>query len=158
MPQGISKNINQMEFSDQAHKYLIHLKRDANWVTSDRDKIIDYLKHQNISPFEEIITFQLNFSGLKLTLSGKPGSSFEAQLFSQKDLQSNQSIHIMEIDGRTYFEIGGHVTAPFWFVINDLGEIATYDNNTGKVNIIFSSFNKCIETYAMEDFLIINKR
>ncbi len=147
-----------MRFSDQAYKYLDKLSRDKDFVISDRQLIIDYLKGQNIQPLDKIIDFQMNFSGLDLTITNKPNSTFKASLFSNADIKQNNLIDKIEIDGQLYFYCGDHTTAQFWFVIGSNGQICTYDNTNETVNIISSSFDKFIETYAFKDLLGQNKK
>ena len=147
-----------MRFSNKAYKYLDTLSRDKDFVILDRQQIIDYLRSQNIEPLERIIEFQTDFSGLKLTVKNKPNSTFTATLFSKKELKQNIPIDTVEIDGQLYFYCGDHATAQFWFVISSNGQICTYDNNDESVNIISSSIDKFIETYAFEDLLGQNKK
>jgi hypothetical protein len=147
-----------MKFSDRANKYLDKLKRDYDLVIGDRKMIVDYLESQNIPPLEKIIEFQMHFSGLQLTITNKPGSTFKASLFSKTDIQENSPIDPIEIDGQLYFYSGDHDTAQYWFVISSRGQICTFNNNDQTVNVIFSSFDKFIETYAFEDFLEQNNQ
>ena len=142
-----------MRFSNKAYKYLDKLSRDKDFVISDRQLIIGYLISHNIQALDKIIEFQTDFSGLELTIINKPNSTFQARLFSQVDIRENKPIDAINIDGQLYFSCGDHTTAQFWFVISEIGEICTYDNNDGKVNIISSSFGKFIETYAFQDLL-----
>jgi len=146
-----------MRFSNRAYKYLDRLKRDKDWTISDPKKLINYLLEQNIPQFEKIIEFQTDFSGLELTISGKPGDNFKATLFSKSDIIENSPIDIIQINGQYYFNCGDHQTAQFWFVISDKGEIGTHDRNDNSVNIIFSAFEKLIETYSLVDKLISNR-
>jgi hypothetical protein len=147
-----------MRFSNKAYKYLDTLSRDKDFVIADRQQIIDYLRNQDIEPSEKIIEFQTDFSGLKLTIEHKPNSTFKATLFSKKDLRQNVPIDTIEIEGQLYFYCGDHKMAQFWFVISGKGQICTYDNNDETINIISSSFDKFIETYAFEDLLGKNKK
>ena len=146
-----------MRFSNKAYKYLDRLSRDKDFVTSDKQTVIDYMKRLGVTPFEKIIEFQMDFSGLELTITNKPGSTFKATLFSQSDIKERSPIDTIKIDSRFYFYCGDHATAQFWFVISDSGQICTYDNNDETVNIISSSFDKFVEIYAFEDLLGQNK-
>lgn len=147
-----------MRFSNKAYKYLEKQSRDRDFVISDKQRIVNYLKSQNIQPFDKIVEFQMDFSGLELTVTNKPGSTFKASLFSVADINQNKPIDAIEIDGQLYFYCGEHRTAQFWFVVCENGQICTYDNNDETVNIIASSFDKFIETYAFEDLLGQNKK
>jgi len=152
------KTNNSMRFSNKTYNYLDKLSRDRDFVISDRQLIIDYLKSQNVQPLDKIIEFQMDFSGLELTITNKPNSTFKASLFSKEDIKQNTPIDTIEIDGQLYFYCGDHTTAQFWFVISGSGQICTYDNNDETVNVISSSFDKFIETYAFEDLLGQNKK
>ncbi|MGN6437614.1 MAG: hypothetical protein ACTHMM_13825 [Agriterribacter sp.] len=147
-----------MRFSNKAYKYLDKLSKNKDFVVSDRQLIVNYLKSQNIQPFDKIIEFQTDFSGLSLTVTYKPNSTFKASLFPKKDIKQDAPIDIIEIDGQLYFYCGAHSTAQCWFVISGSGQICTYNNNDETVNIIFSSFDKFIETYAYEDWLAQNPK
>jgi hypothetical protein len=140
-----------MRFSNIAHQYLEGLHRNKKWVFSDSEKLATYLIQQGVPPFEKIIDFQLNFSGFELTITGKGSSTFNVNLFLPSHIESNTEIDFIKIEDKYYFDCGDHRTAQFWFVISDSGEIGTYNNNDETVNIIFSSFDKFIESYAMED-------
>jgi len=111
-----------------------------------------------MQPFDKVIEFQTDFSGLELTITNKPDSTFQVSLFSQADIKQNKPIDTIKIDGQLYFSCGDHATAQFWFVISGNGQICTYDNNSETVNIISSSFDKFIEIYAFEDLLGQNKK
>jgi hypothetical protein len=147
-----------MRFSNKAYKYLDTLSRDKNFVISDRQLIIDYLKGQNIQPYDKIVEFQMDFSGLELTITNKSNSTFKASLFSTADIKQNKPIDTIEIEEELYFYCGDHRTAQFWFVISENGQICTYDNNDETANVISSSFDKFIETYAFKDLLGQNKK
>jgi hypothetical protein len=147
-----------MRFSNKTYKYLDKLSRDSDLVVSDRQIIIDYLKRQNIPLLDKIIEFQLDFSGLELTLTNKPNSTFKASLFSKADIKENRPIDTIKIDRQLYFYCGDHETAQFYFVISGNGQICTYDNNDETVNVIFSSFDKFVETYAFKDLLSQNNK
>jgi len=142
-----------MEFSNVAKNYLSKLRRNSDWIVGNSSEITDYLTGQQIPAFDALVDFQMNFSGLNLTVAGKPGSSFEARLFSKKDIDKNERIEIIKNNGRFYFDCGSHKTAQFYFGINDLGQVVTnyYDETP---IIIASSFNKWIEIHALEDFLL----
>ena len=147
-----------MSFSDTASYYVSRLTSDNEFVFSDRQLIVDHLKKQSIEPFEKIIEFQARFSGLKLTITNKTGSTFKAKLFSKTDIINSIPPDTIEIDGRIYFDCGEHETAQFWFVIRNDGEICTYNNIDETVNVISSSFDKLIEEYALKDFLVRSKK
>ncbi|MBO9728684.1 MAG: hypothetical protein J7623_08610 [Chitinophaga sp.] len=139
-----------MNFSNTAAKYQDRLKWDSRFVVKDRQEVIDYLKRQNIEPFKHVIDFQVKYSGIELTLPGKPGTTFYAHLFSQNDIKSDAEIDHVKINGRSYFFCGDHETAQFWFVLSETGEICTYNNQDESINPLFSSFQKFIETYAQQ--------
>jgi hypothetical protein len=147
-----------MRFSNIANQYLEGLHRNKKWVFSDSEKLATYLIQQGVPPFERIIDFQLNFSGFELTITGKPSSTFNATLFLPPHIEANAEIDFIKIQDKYYFDCGDHRTAQFWFVIGDSGEIGTYNNNDETVNIMFSSFDKFIETNALEDLCQKNKK
>jgi hypothetical protein len=142
-----------MKFSKNVSNYLDNLFRDEDFVIVNKQVFTDYLKSQNIPVFDKIIEFQTNFSGLQLTITNKPNSTFKARLFSKEDIKQDTPIDTIKLDGQLYFYCGDHSTAQFCFVINENGQIGTYDDYDETVNIISSSFDKFIETYAFEDFL-----
>ena len=143
-----------IRFSDKAKKYLDKLVRDSSFVFLDRKMVSDYLNNHKIPPFEKIIDFQVDFSGLKLKITSKPNSSFNSYLFSRVDILENRRIDFIEIEDKYYFDCGEYATAPFWFVIGSDGQICTYNNDDYTVNVIFDSFEKLIETFAFEDLLL----
>jgi hypothetical protein len=142
-----------VKFSNEAYSYLNKLSRDSDFIITDSQIVIDYLTNQGIQPFDKVVEFQLDYSGLELTIANKQNSAFSAHLFSKGDIKENRAIDRIEIDGELYFHCGDHNTAQFWFVIGSNGQICTYNNNEGTVNIICSSFDKFIETYAFKDLL-----
>lgn len=125
----------------------------GDYIIADRKLIIDYLEQKSIPAFDAIVDFQLTYSGLDLEINGAPGKTFECRLFSKQDIAIGRSIEPMIIGDKFYFDCGDHATAPFWFVISEEGKIGIYDHIDETVNIIFSSFDKFIETYAFKDFL-----
>jgi hypothetical protein len=147
-----------MRFSNKAYKYLNKLSRDKNLTVSDKQDVIDYLKNQSILPFDKIVEFQTDFSGLELTITNKPKSTFQASLFSKEDILQNNPINTVEVEGKLYFYCGDHTTAQFPFVIGENGQICTYNQKDKTVNIISSSFDKFIETYAFKDLIGQNKK
>jgi len=146
-----------MKLSSQANKYVIKLKRDKDYIV-ERNDVVSYLTKNSIPSFEKVIDFAIDFSGLELSIIRKPLSTFFARLFSQSDIQTNTSIEHVIIDGHYYFDCGEHRTSQFWFVLSDTGQLCTYNNNDETVNVISSSFNKFIETYAFEDLLSQNNK
>lgn len=146
-----------MRFSNKASKYLEKLKRNKDFVVN-REELVDYLKKHNIPEFEKIIEFQIYFSGLELTIKNKNSSKFNAFLISKENISKNEEIEYLIINDKYYFFCGDHETAQFWFVISENGEIGTYDNNDETVNIIYSSFEKFIESYAFIDLINQNKK
>ncbi|WP_269236814.1 hypothetical protein [Flavobacterium flavigenum] len=146
-----------MRFSNNASKYLAKLKRNNEFVVS-REQLVDYFKKHNIPEFEKIIKFQMDFSGLELTIKNKDSSKFNAFLISKKNLLKNEVIDYLIINNKYYFFCGDHETAQFWFVISENGEICTYDNNDETVNTIYSSFEKFIESYTLIDLINQNKK
>ena len=142
-----------MKFSDKASKYLDTLGRDKDFIVPDRNQVIDYFDRQGIPAFEKVVEFQMEYSGLTLTIYNKATVSFKARLFSNKDIITNAPIDCLKIKGQYYFYCGDHKTSQFWFVLSQDGEICIYDNNEQTANKIFSSFEKFIETYAFEDLL-----
>jgi hypothetical protein len=141
-----------MRLSDRVYKYLNKLSRDSQFAFSDHEKLVAYMKNQQIEPYESIINFQIEFSGFELTITNHPGSSFYTHLFSNKDILEQLPIDSIEIDNERYFFFGHHATAQFWFVLGAQGQICTYDNTSETVNTISSCFEKFIEDYALEDF------
>lgn len=139
--------------SNMSERYMYSLNRDQDFVIEDRDSINRYLESQGIPLFEKIIDFQIGYSGLEFTVNNKPGSKFKARLFAKADIRNNIAIDVIQVDDRYYFDCGEHETAQFWFVISDSGEICTYDNTSQTVNTIFSTFEKLIETYAMQNLM-----
>ena len=141
-----------MRFSNKTYKYLDSLKRDIEWI-ADKEEIERYFSNQNIPLFEKVVLFQTDFSGLNLTIANKPAQTFKAQLFSKKQIETNSPSDFIKLNEHYYFHCGEHETAQFHFVIDEKGQICTYDNNLETVNIIFSSFEKMLETYALENLL-----
>ena len=141
-----------MQFSNKTYKYLDTLKRDTAW-TSRKEEVEKYLLNQDIPQFDKIVQFQTDFSGLHLTIANKPAQTFKAQLFSKRDIATNSPADFIKLNEHYYFNCGEHETAQFHFVINETGQICSYDNNLETVNIIFSSFEKMLETYALENLL-----
>ena len=76
-----------MRFSNKAYKYLDKLSRDMDFVISDKQLIVDYLRSQNIQPFDKIVEFQMDFSGLELTKTNKPKSTSKASLFTNAEIK-----------------------------------------------------------------------
>lgn len=142
-----------MRFSNKAYKYLDKLNRDKEFVIADSNEVVNYLAKQNITAFHSVIDFQMKFSGLELTISKNPGSTFNARLFSRSNVAKNTKIELVKVNGQSYFFCGDHETAQIWFVLSEQGQLCTYNSNNGSVNTIFSSFDKFIETYALEDLL-----
>lgn len=147
-----------MHFSTTATTYLSKLRRDKGYDALDRSQIVGYLLGQGIPAFEKVIDFQLTYSGLSLTIFKRFSHTFDAHLFSVPDIQSNAPIEYLLLNGKYYFYCGDHRTAQFWFVLGQDGQLCTYDNNEETVNVIFSGFDKFVETYAMKDFLSINEK
>ncbi len=146
-----------MKFSTKAYKYFGKLYRDDDYILPYKNELIKYFSEQNVPVFEKVVDFQMEYSGLVLTIFKKPFSSFKAILFSNSDIKTKTSIDFLKINGQYYFYCGDHETAQFWFVLSQSGEICTYDNNKETINVIFSSFEKFIETYALEDSLAKNE-
>ena len=142
-----------MKFSNKTYKYLDSLSRDKDCIVTDRNEVVNYFDKQNIPPFDKVVEFQMECSGLRLTIYNKEMSTFNARLFSKTDIITNATIDYLQINGQYYFYCGDHETAQFWFVLSQVGELCTYNNNDQTVNPIFSSFEKFIETYAFEDLL-----
>ncbi|SFB28227.1 hypothetical protein SAMN05660845_2383 [Flavobacterium swingsii] len=59
-----------MRFSNKASRYLSKLKRNKYFVVG-REELVDYFKMNIIPEFEKIIEFQIDFSGLALTIENK---------------------------------------------------------------------------------------
>ncbi|MEX6690665.1 hypothetical protein QTN47_24375 [Danxiaibacter flavus] len=138
--------------SNKTYKYLDALKRDFAW-TSGKEEVEKYLLNQDIPAFEKVVQFQTNFSGLILTIVNKPTQTFKAQLFSKKDISTKSPADFIKLNEHYYFGCGEHETAQYNFVIDEKGQIGVYDNNLETVNIIFSSFEKMLETYSLENLL-----
>lgn len=147
-----------MKFSNKAYKYLDLLSRDENYIVPSPEQVIHYLGKQGIPAFDKVIAFQMEYSGLRLTITNKPAASFITRLFSNKEILSNTLIDCLQLNGKYYFYCGHHTTAQFYFVLSQDGEIGIYDNEEDSINPIFSSFDKFIETYAFEDLLARNKK
>lgn len=147
-----------MKFSNKAYKYLDKLKRDKEYTYSEKTGIINYFKTQGLPVFEKVVEFQVDYSGLILTISGAPLSTYYAQLYSVSDIKANAQIDFFQLEGQYYFYCGHHETAQFWFVLGEDGQVFTYDNERQSVNPIFTSFEKLIEAYAFEDLLRKNKK
>lgn len=147
-----------MNLSNKAARYLNKLKRNPDFVITDRDEAINYFRKQNIPAFENVINFQMEYSGFAFTIFNDKDSAFEATLFSRHDVTTNTEIEFIKIDGQYYFYCGDHRTAQLWFVLSERGELCTYNNNEVSVNIIFSSFDKFVESYAFKDLLNKNNR
>jgi hypothetical protein len=147
-----------MKFSNKASKYLDKLKRDKGYSYLGKSDVINYLKRHDIPLFEKVIEFQIEYSGLVLTIFDKPLSTFYARLFSLSDIDANAANNFFQISGQYYFYCGDHETAQFWFVLSQNGEICTCNNERETPNVVFSSFHKFIETYAFEDLLKMNKK
>ncbi|KUJ62539.1 hypothetical protein AR687_06810 [Flavobacteriaceae bacterium CRH] len=146
-----------MKLSNNAFKYFTKLKRNKKFVI-DLDDLLNYFKRYNIPEFEKIIEFQLNFSGLELKIKNNESSNFNAFLISKKDILNHNEIEYLLIDNRYYFYCGDHETAQFWFVISNTGEICTYNEVNETVNIIYTSFEKFIESYSFQDLIKRNNK
>lgn len=142
-----------MKLSTQAIAFINSLSRDEGWVVYDRAKVVNYFHQHNMPVFDKVIEFQMEYSGLFLTVYNDPGSSFKARLFSCHDIVSNAPLDFLLIEGQYFFYCGDYETAQFWFVLSQEGEVGIYDNSSETVNPIFSSFEKFIEAYAFEDLL-----
>lgn len=142
-----------MKHSNKAARYLTTLTRDRYYIVSDRNEVIDYLTRQGVPAFEKVVDFQMEYSGLKLTIHNKDNAAFKVMLFGIRDLMTNAPVGHFEIDGRYYFYCGEHKTAPFPFVLGQDGEICIYNDDS--VHTIYSSFEKFIETYVMQNTLAV---
>lgn len=140
-------------FSNKAYRYLSKLHRDKSFMFADRNEVIDFLIKQDLPLFENVIDFQMEFSGLELTISNQPSSTFNTCLFSPANPQLITDTDLFIINGQYYFHCGDHEAAQFWFVLSEKGELCTYNEHTDSVNVIFSSFDKFIEAYALKDIL-----
>lgn len=147
-----------MKLSNQAFEYVGSLNRDTAYIETGRKKVIEYFQKQGLPVFDKVIDFQVEYSGLTLTIYNKPESSFNTKLYLAKDIETNTPVDFLKIEGRYFFYCGDHETAQFWFVLSQDGEVGIYDNNAETVNLIFSSFEKFIETYAFEDLLSRNEK
>lgn len=79
-----------MRFSNKASKVFIKTKRNKDFIVS-REELVDYFKKCNIPEFEKVIEFQIDFSGLELTITNKPNSTFKASLFSKAESKPKQT-------------------------------------------------------------------
>jgi hypothetical protein len=139
-----------MILSNRAKIYISNLKRDSNWFT-DIDITKDYLKKNNIEPHLAILNFQSLYSGFELVIKNDIGHSFRAYLFSKKQILTNEPVEFIELNDRILFCCGDHKTAQFNFFLAEKGELCTIDNEEDKINILHSSFEKFIESYALKN-------
>ena len=147
-----------MKFSNRASKYVDKLNRNNDYTCLDKEQVLNYFKRQSVPIFQKVIDFQVDYSGLELTVFKKPLSIFHARLFTAAEIRTNVAIDFLQINGRYYFNCGNHKTAQFWFGISQDGEICTLGDEEDSVNIIYSSFEKFIEAYAFENQLSENNK
>jgi hypothetical protein len=145
-----------MGFSETARGYLKKLVRDEAFVVPDRQTVAAHLKNHRIPISDRILDFQMNFSGLELTVANKSGETFQAALFSRADILENRPPEAINLNGQWYFHCGEHATAQFWFVIGSEGQFGTFDYHDEVLNILASSFDKWVESYAYMDALLQN--
>lgn len=141
--------------SERARKYMNTLiyPRNMDW-RCDREIIVEYFDKQGFPLFEKFIDFQINFSGYTLTIEREERKKdgrhqFDLLLFSRKDIEQKRKIDYFKIGNDWWIDCGQHGSAPFWFSINQKGEIATRDNEI--IQIIFSSIENFIEGYAIDN-------
>jgi hypothetical protein len=139
----------EMELSERAKYYLLKIKKDFNW-SADKDETKRYLEKQNFIPTEEILKFQANYSGLELKTNGNKRDKFSAYLFSKSQIANNEPLEIEKVNEKFIFICGDHETAQFRFWLTDKGEICTVDDDD-TLNILYSSFDKKIEEYALKN-------
>ena len=139
----------EMKLSERASKYLNSLTRDVNWV-SNEDQTKTYLERQSINPSDEFLRYQTLYSGYELTIKDDPGHSFSASLFSKEQIRKNKNLDIEKAGDRFVEVCGDHRTAQFTFFITHQGEICTLDDDD-LPNILYSSFDKMLETYALRN-------
>ncbi|QNE40023.1 hypothetical protein F1C16_10860 [Hymenobacter sp. NBH84] len=140
-----------MKLSVRAQQYIQKQARKKHWLTAPR--IVDYyLKIQKVIIAPDVLLFQENYSGYVLTIRGKPRETFNARLFSGGDIAWNRKIELINVAERYVFDCGFHATAQFSFFITDKGEICTWEEDDS-LNILYSSFDKFVEEYALRDEL-----
>lgn len=137
-----------MNLSVRALKYLHTLKRDFDWVSNEYE-IKMYLQYQNIELNNEFLKYQLLFSGYELKINHHPNDSFKALLFSKKQIKNNEKLEFEIFEDRQLIFCGDHKSAPFNFLLTNKGEICTFEDR--QLNIIYSSFEKLIEEYALKN-------
>lgn len=135
--------------SPRAKNYLNNLKRSKEWV-ADSTATEMYLQQQNVTANSAIINFQHYFSGLELTIKNKRNQTFYASLFLKDAILNNDPLSVDEIDEKFIYVCGHHATAQFTFYLTDRGEIAVF-RDKNKLNIIYSSFPKMLESYALRN-------
>lgn len=137
-----------MNLSDRAISYLKTQKRDKLFTVSETE-IREYLKNQGINS-DELIHFQVNYSGYELTIQNAPGKSFAFNLFSKKQIQKNEKLELIKAGDRLLEYCGDHATAQFTFFLTNKGELCTLGADD-LPNILYSSFATLVEAYALQN-------
>jgi len=129
------------------------LRRDRGWIAT-AEQTERYFEKNNFPPTEALINYQANFSGLELMVGKDRRGLFKAELFTKSRILNNSPISANEdyfLEGeKFYFNCGTHATAQFQFYISDVGEICT-DLDDDIINVLYSSFEKKIEQYALRN-------
>lgn len=136
-----------MNLSSRAEQYIQLLKHAWSWRTSS-DSTRRYLQKLGIEPTPELISFQVNYSGLILTIKNNSEATFKVTLFSKQDILLNINQDFYQVDNRYIFDCGSHSTAQFNFFITDQGELCTWEEDN-TFNILYESFDTFIEQYAL---------
>jgi len=138
-----------MNLSERAENYLSKIKKDFNW-SADKDETKNYLERQNFNATEEILKFQTDYSGLDLKINNGKRNKFSAYLFSKSQIVNNEPLKMEKVNDKYIFICGENETAQFRFWVTANGKICTI-NDDDSLNIIYSSFDKKIEEYALKD-------
>ncbi|MBO9635325.1 MAG: hypothetical protein J7578_19600 [Chitinophagaceae bacterium] len=141
-----------MQVSLRAQKYIASLRRDPNY-TASAEEHADYLIKIGLPVFIRVVEIGAKYGGLTLTIAKDQDNSFEADLFPRQHMLYGKPADEMVIDGFTWFFFGTHATAQYWYVLSETGVLAVYNNDTEKTCPIYTSFEKMIEGYAIEDEL-----
>lgn len=145
----MNKQTKEMNLSERASRYLKSLTRDTKW-TADEEETKLYLRGQHLNSIDEFLRFQVDYSGYELTIKNHPKESFRTSLFSKEQICKNEKLELEKVGDRFLEICGDHKTAQFSFFITDKGEICTLDNDD-LVNVVYSSFDKMLEVYALRN-------
>jgi len=141
-----------MQLSNRASEYLEKLHQDQNYTCTE-DLAVHYLRQNELPALRPVVDFQTNISGYTFPIAGKPSNSFNASLFSLKDIKEGVPIECVLVNEKRYFFCGDFDTAPFYIVLSEGGEICTYDENEESVNPIYSTSEILIENFALLNYV-----